>query len=134
MRVTTRHLFTIPGYSRRRGFCRDKSRAWAKRHGLDWREFVRNGIDAAELEKTGDAFALALVRTATRFSRSRRENFFMAGSLSRIGPHRQTGLRHIGLGLAHRMLAEMEDRCCQHRGGMAVADAGNHVVEIADAA
>lgn len=64
MRVTTRHLFTIPGYSRRPGFCRGQSRAWAQRHGLDWRDFVRNGIEAETLEATGDAFALALVKWA----------------------------------------------------------------------
>ena len=64
MRVTTRHLFTIPGYSRRRGFCRGKSKAWAARHGIDWREFVRNGIEAEVLTATGDAFALALVEWA----------------------------------------------------------------------
>lgn len=66
MRVTTRHLFTIPGFNRRRGFCRDKSRAWAKRQGLDWRDFVRNGIEAEKLEATGDAFALALVAWARK--------------------------------------------------------------------
>ena len=64
MRVTTRHLFTIPGYSPRRGFCRGQSREWARRHGFDWRDFVRNGIEAERLEATGDGFALALVRWA----------------------------------------------------------------------
>jgi hypothetical protein len=33
--VTARHLFTIPGYSKRRGFCRGKSREWFRAHGLD---------------------------------------------------------------------------------------------------
>jgi hypothetical protein len=64
MIVTTRHLFTIPGFSTRRGFCRDKTRAWAQRQGLDWKDFVRNGIDAEKLEATGDGFALALVAWA----------------------------------------------------------------------
>lgn len=64
MRVTTRHLFTIPGYSRRPGFCRAGARAWAARHGIDWQDFARNGIDAAVLEATGDGFALALVAWA----------------------------------------------------------------------
>lgn len=64
MRVTTRHLFTIPGYSARRGFCRGQSREWARRHGLDWRAFVKQGIDAEALEATGDGLALALVKWA----------------------------------------------------------------------
>lgn len=66
MIVTTRHLFTIPGFSPRRGFCRDKARAWAKRQGIDWKDFVRNGIDAEKLEATGDGFALALVDWARK--------------------------------------------------------------------
>lgn len=64
--VTTRHMCTIPGFSTRRGFCRDRSKAWAKRHGLDWREFVRNGIDAEKLLATGDGFAIALVEWARK--------------------------------------------------------------------
>lgn len=61
MIVTIRHLFTIPGFSRRRGFCRGQARVWFQAHGLDWREFVRNGIPAHVLEATGDALAVALV-------------------------------------------------------------------------
>lgn len=64
MIVTTRHLFTIPGYSRRNGFCRGKSRDWFRAHGLDWKSFVLHGIPAEELEKTGDGLALALVKWA----------------------------------------------------------------------
>ena len=64
MIVTTRHLFTIPGYSKRKGFCRGKSRDWFRAHGLDWRHFVAHGIPAEELEKTGDGLALALVKWA----------------------------------------------------------------------
>jgi hypothetical protein len=62
--VTTRHLFTIPGYSKRPGFCRGGSRDWFVAHGLDWHDFVKNGIDSAKLEATGDGLALALVKWA----------------------------------------------------------------------
>lgn len=62
--VTRRHLLTVPYYNARPGFCRDKSKAWARRHGIDWRSFLRQGIPASRLEATGDAFALALVRWA----------------------------------------------------------------------
>jgi hypothetical protein len=64
MIVTTRHMLTVPGFNRRGGLCRGKSREWAKRHGLDWGDFVRNGIDTQRLEATGDPFALALVKWA----------------------------------------------------------------------
>ena len=64
MIVTTRHLFTIRGYSKRAGFCRSKSREWFRAHGLDWRNFVAHGIPAETLEATGDGLALALVKWA----------------------------------------------------------------------
>lgn len=63
-RVTFQHLRTIPRARGNRGYCRDKSKAWAKRHGIDFKAFVREGIEAEQLEQTGDAFALALARWA----------------------------------------------------------------------
>src|SRR5271169_2323399 len=52
----------------------------------------------------------------------------------RIEPHRQPGLGHVILGLAYRIFAEMEDRGGEHGAGMAVADALDQMIEIADAA
>jgi len=62
--VTKHHLYTIPGFSVRRGFCRDGARRWFAAHGLDWRAFVTNGIDSEALSATGDGLALALVAWA----------------------------------------------------------------------
>src|ERR1700724_3152624 len=53
---------------------------------------------------------------------------------SGIEPHRQAGPGHMVLGLAHGIFAEVEDRRRQHGAGMAVADALDKVIEIADAA
>lgn len=64
--VTFRHLRTVPYFKRSPGFCRPKSQEWFKRHGLNWRDFVRNGISAAVLEATGDGFALAIVEWARK--------------------------------------------------------------------
>lgn len=64
MIVTTKHLFTIPGFSPRPGFCRGGARDWWRQHGLDWGDFVRNGIAAEKIEATGDALGLALVAWA----------------------------------------------------------------------
>lgn len=64
--VTTRDLFTIPGFSTRRGFCRGKSREWAQRQGIDWKAFKRDGIDADTLLATGDGFAIALAQWARK--------------------------------------------------------------------
>lgn len=64
MIVTTRDLFTVPGRSARAGYCRDGARRWFAAHDLDWTHFVKYGMDAAILEATGDALALALVAWA----------------------------------------------------------------------
>lgn len=63
-RVTIRHLRTIPGTHKRRGWCNDRARVWFKRHNLDWTDFVRNGIDADILLATGCGLALAMVAWA----------------------------------------------------------------------
>lgn len=63
MIVTYRHYRTIP--SRRGiGYCRGKGAEWFARHGLDFRDFVRNGIDEQQLLATGDGMALRLVEWA----------------------------------------------------------------------
>ena len=46
------------------GYCSKGMRLFAKRHGLDWPKFVREGIPAEELEATGDAMATKIVRLA----------------------------------------------------------------------
>lgn len=46
--------------------CARGARAFFKRHGLDWSDFIRNGIDASVLEATGDAMALKVVDYAKR--------------------------------------------------------------------
>lgn len=58
------HLRSVPGFGPRRGFCARGGRAWFARHGLDWTDFVRHGIEAEILEQTGDGLALALVAHA----------------------------------------------------------------------
>lgn len=67
--VTTRHLLTVPGFSRRRGFCRAGAKQWCARHEIDWRRFVRDGIPAATLEATRDPLALAVVAWARECAR-----------------------------------------------------------------
>jgi hypothetical protein len=64
MVVTMQHLRTIPYFGRRPGFCLRGARAWFERHGLDFRAFVREGIDAELLLATGDGMARALVEWA----------------------------------------------------------------------
>jgi hypothetical protein len=44
--------------------CGRGAKLFFERHSLDWRAFVKNGISAADLEKTGDAMALRVVEVA----------------------------------------------------------------------
>lgn len=48
------------------GYCNRGSRPFFERHGLDWSEFVKNGIDAELLLATGDWMALQVVEAAER--------------------------------------------------------------------
>lgn len=43
------------------GYCARGARRWFARMGLDWSDFVRQGIDAGILLATGDAMAIRLV-------------------------------------------------------------------------
>lgn len=64
MIVTRLHMRTIKGYGKKTGFCAEGGRQWFARYGLDWSDFVKNGIAAERLLATGDALAAALVEHA----------------------------------------------------------------------
>ena len=44
--------------------CSRGARLFLKRHGVDWSEFLAEGVDAEKLIATGDAMALRVVRKA----------------------------------------------------------------------
>lgn len=62
--VTTKHLRTIRGFNKRPGFCLSKSRPRFRELGLDWNEFIRNGLPEETFAATGDPMALALIEHA----------------------------------------------------------------------
>lgn len=43
------------------GICASGARRWFHAHGLDFRDFMANGIDAEALLATGDAYARQVV-------------------------------------------------------------------------
>lgn len=57
MRVTIRHI-------RQAKMCGIGARAFFKRHGLDWDEFLREGVAIELIEATGDAMALKVCEVA----------------------------------------------------------------------
>jgi hypothetical protein len=52
------------GFNDRDSLCAIGTRKWFKEHKLDFRDFLRNGIDEEILLATGDAFAVAVVEQA----------------------------------------------------------------------
>jgi hypothetical protein len=46
---------------REHGYCMKGVRAFMERHGLSFRESIKNGIPAEQLKATGDAMAIRLV-------------------------------------------------------------------------
>ncbi len=51
-------------HMRKLGYCAAGVRRFAERHGLDFKAFVRDGIDADRLAATGDGMALAAIEEA----------------------------------------------------------------------
>jgi hypothetical protein len=56
-KVYSRHMRAL-------GYCARGTRQFFRRHGLDYLDFVRHGIDASALRNTGDAMALRVVNLA----------------------------------------------------------------------
>jgi len=59
--ITTEHLRNIDG------FCVAGAKTFGELYGMDFKRFVREGIPAAELIKTGDALALKMVELAALY-------------------------------------------------------------------
>jgi len=52
------------------GHCAKGARAWFRRHGLDFRDFLKNGISAQDFIDKGDALSAQVVeRTIMRMDR-----------------------------------------------------------------
>lgn len=58
------HMRQVRGFSARPGFCRRGVKVWFEERGLDYQDFLKNGIDEAALLKSGDPMAVAVVRQA----------------------------------------------------------------------
>lgn len=58
-----KHYKTIP-CRRGIGYCNTGGRPWFERHGLDWRDFVLNGVEEEVLLATGCAMILPLIEWA----------------------------------------------------------------------
>lgn len=63
-------LIVTIAHVRAAGLCVNGSRAWFERHGLNFRAFLREGLDADTLLATGDAMAQRVVD----YARNEQEN------------------------------------------------------------
>ena len=64
MKITMAHVRQVRGFSKKPGFCAAGTRDWFAKYNLDYRDFVKNGIDEEKLLATGDAMAIATVEQA----------------------------------------------------------------------
>lgn len=55
--VTMRHI-------RKAKMCSRGARAWFERHGFDWQDFLKNGIDVEKVEATGDVMGIQCAKIA----------------------------------------------------------------------
>jgi hypothetical protein len=46
--------------------CSRGARKFFERHGLDWNDFLQNGVECETIEKTGDAMGLRVVAHVRR--------------------------------------------------------------------
>jgi hypothetical protein len=62
--ITMEHVRATAGFNDRDSLCAIGARKWFRQHNLDFRSFLKNGIEEEVLLATGDAFALAVVEQA----------------------------------------------------------------------
>lgn len=58
------HFRKIPIRGKKCGHCVDGTKRFFDRHGLDWKDFIKNGIEEELLIATDDARAIAVVEFA----------------------------------------------------------------------
>lgn len=56
-------IITI-NHAKQSKMCSRGARMFAKRHGINWSDFLKNGIDEKELLKLNDAMATRVVKEA----------------------------------------------------------------------
>ncbi len=65
MRIYIQHARAVMGPSGR-GYCSRGMREFASRHGLDWEDFVINGIDVESLKHIDDDMVRAVIAEAEK--------------------------------------------------------------------
>ncbi len=73
------------GDIRASGICLQGARGWFRRQGLDWQEFLAQGLPEDVLAATGDALALRVIATAQAQARARTQSSTKIPDESRHG-------------------------------------------------
>lgn len=64
MIITVKHLYSVPTWTNKVGYCAKGARFFFKKYNLDWQDFIKNGIDEELLIATNNALALHIVAYA----------------------------------------------------------------------
>lgn len=64
MIITMADVRATKGFNTRDSLCAPGARRWFHEHNLDFRDFLKNGIEEEVLLEIGDAFAVAVVEQA----------------------------------------------------------------------
>lgn len=78
MIITIQHLRSTRTWTAKSGYCATASRAFFKRYGLDWADFVANGIEEEKLLATQNALAINLVEFANKQAASQSDQALAA--------------------------------------------------------
>ena len=63
-RVMPRHLRMVRSRGKRTTYCVPGTRAFFEKHGLDFRDFMRNGIPIEEVEQFDDVMVRRVIEVA----------------------------------------------------------------------
>lgn len=64
MKITMVHMRQVRGFAAKPGFCRRGIRTWFTQRGLDFDDFLKNGVDEEVLLASKDPLAIAVVEQA----------------------------------------------------------------------
>jgi hypothetical protein len=65
-RITIKHLRAVRGDGRGAKYCIPGTKAFFERHGLDFKDFMKNGIAISELEHIDDVMCRRVIEEARR--------------------------------------------------------------------
>lgn len=60
-RITLDDCRAVPSFGKKSGYCARGMRLWAEQNKLDFKDFLKNGIEIEKLRATNDPLALNII-------------------------------------------------------------------------